>query len=77
LLLIDPNPVVQGVHQLTESTNSRLTPVPGKAADVYDQDFAVVPSELGTVAADGDVIEEDVAARVPAGGCDGLIEQEP
>ena len=26
---------------------------------------------------DGDVVEEDVAVGMPAGGCDGLIQQEP
>jgi hypothetical protein len=35
------------------------------------------PSELGVSAADGDVVEEDVAVGMPAGGCDGLIQQEP
>ena len=42
-----------------------------EAADVNDPDFAAVPSELGMAAADGDVVEEDVAARVPPGGVTG------
>src|SRR5450631_3201890 len=48
-----------------------------EAADVNDLEFAVVPSELGVPAADGDLVEEDVAAGMPASGCDGLIQQEP
>jgi hypothetical protein len=33
--------------------------------------------KLGVVLADGDVVEDDVAVGMPAGGCDGPIQQEP
>ncbi len=48
-----------------------------EAADVNDLEFAVLPSELGVPAADGVVVEVDVAVAMPPGGCDGLIQQEP
>ena len=48
-----------------------------EAADVDNLEFAVFPSELGVPTANGDVVEENVAAGMSASGCDGLIEQEP
>ena len=48
-----------------------------ETADVEDLEFAVFISELGVPTADGDVVEEDVVARMPPSGCDGLIQQEP
>src|SRR4051794_302982 len=38
-----------------------------QAADVADLDALRVAAELGVPARDGDVVEEDVAVRVPAG----------
>ena len=49
----------------------------GEAADVDDLELVVLASELGVPAADGDVIAEDVAVGVSAGGGDRLIQREP
>ena len=48
-----------------------------EAADVDDLEFAVVSPEFGVPAADGDVIAEDVAVGVSAGGRHRLIQHEP
>src|ERR1700752_2459213 len=48
-----------------------------EAADVNDLELVVLASELGVPAADGDVIAEDVAVGVSAGGGDRLIKREP
>jgi len=47
-----------------------------EAVEVDEQELSVLQPKLDVVAADGDVIEEDVAVRMPARRCDGLIEQE-
>jgi hypothetical protein len=60
-----------------ESIGSRLTLGAVEAADVDDPEFVVGESELGVPTADGDVVEEDVAAGVTARECDWLIQQEP
>jgi hypothetical protein len=49
----------------------------GEAADVDNPEFGVDAPELGVLAADGDVVEEDIAIRVTSGRRDGLVEQEP
>jgi hypothetical protein len=59
-----------------ESIGSRLTYVPVEAADVDDVEFAPFPPEFGVAAADGNVVEEDVAAGMAACGCDRLIQGE-
>jgi len=48
-----------------------------EAADVDDLEFAVLAPELGVPAADGDVIAEDIAVGVSAGGRNRLIQHEP
>jgi hypothetical protein len=48
-----------------------------EAADVDNLEFAAYAPELGVPAADGDVIEEDLAIRVTTGRRGGLVEQEP
>jgi hypothetical protein len=48
-----------------------------EAADVDNLEFAAYAPELGVPAADGDVIEEDIAIRVTTGRRGGLVEQEP
>ena len=48
-----------------------------EAADVNDPELVVFASEFGVAAADGDVVEVDVAVGMPAGRCDGLIQQKP
>ena len=48
-----------------------------EAADVDNLEFAAYPPELGVPAADGDVIEEDIAIRVTTGRRGVLVEQEP
>jgi hypothetical protein len=47
-----------------------------EAADVDDLEFTVLATELGVSAADGDVIAEDIAVGVSAGGCNCLIQGE-
>src|SRR6476660_10596932 len=47
-----------------------------EAVEVDEQELSVLQPKLDVVAANGDVIEEDVAVRMPARRCDGLIEQE-
>src|SRR5918999_1021944 len=47
-----------------------------EAADVVHREAAALAVELHVPAADGDVVEEDVAVGVPAGGGDVLVEQE-
>jgi hypothetical protein len=47
------------------------------AVDVDDLEVSVLTPKLGVVLADGDVVEDDVAVGLPAGGCDGPIQQEP
>src|SRR6201988_5490545 len=49
----------------------------GEAADVDDLELVVLASELGVPATDGDVIAEDIAVGVSAGGGDRLIQHEP
>jgi hypothetical protein len=49
---------------------------PVEAAGVYDAVFSVVGSKLGTSTADGDVVEQDVAARKPSDSRDGLVQSE-
>ena len=46
-----------------------------EAVEVDEQDLSVLQPKLDVVAADGGVVEEDVAVRMPARRCDGLIEQ--
>ena len=46
-------------------------------ADVAHREAVVDPAELGMPPGHGDVVEEDVAGRVPAGGGDVGVEQEP
>ena len=48
-----------------------------EAADVVHGEPAALAVELDVPAADRDVVEEDVAVGVPAGGGDVLVEQEP
>src|SRR6478672_9723320 len=47
-----------------------------EAVEVDEQELSVVQPKFDVAAADGGVVEEDVAVRMPACGCDGLIEQE-
>ena len=47
-----------------------------EAVEVDEQDLPVLHPKLDVVTADGGVVEEDVAVRMPARRCDGLIEQE-
>src|SRR5919206_77732 len=47
-----------------------------EAADVVHREAAALAVELHVPTADGDVVEEDVAVGVPAGGGDVLVEQE-
>jgi hypothetical protein len=47
-----------------------------EAVQVDEQDLSVLPPKLHVAAADGDVVEEDVAVWKPARRCDGLIEQD-
>jgi hypothetical protein len=47
-----------------------------EAVEVDEQALSVLQPKLDVVAADGDVVEEDVAVRMAARRCDGLIEQE-
>ena len=46
-----------------------------EAVEVDKQELSVLQSKLDVVAADGGVVEDDVAVRMPARRCDGLIEQ--
>ena len=46
-----------------------------EAVEVDEQDLSVLQPKLDVVAADGGVVEEEVAGRMPARRCDGLIEQ--
>jgi hypothetical protein len=46
-------------------------------AYIDNPEFGVDAPELGVLAADGDVVEEDIASRVTSGRRDGLVEQEP
>lgn len=48
-----------------------------ETANVDDSEFASFQLELGMPATDGDVVEEHIAAGIPPGGRDGLIQQEP
>ena len=48
-----------------------------EAADVVHREAAALAVELHVPPADGDVVQEDVAVGVPAGGGDVLVEQEP
>src|SRR4029078_9803016 len=48
-----------------------------EAADVDDLELVVLASELGVPAADGDVIAEDVAVGVAAGGGGRVIQADP
>ena len=41
-----------------------------------EPELSVLQPKLDVVAADGDVVEDDVAVRMPGRRCDGLIEQE-
>jgi hypothetical protein len=47
-----------------------------EAVEVDEQELSVLQSKLDVMAADGGVVEEDVAVRMPARRGDGLIEQE-
>ena len=47
-----------------------------EAVQVDEPELSVLQPKLDVVAADGGVVEEDVAVRMPARRCDGLIEQE-
>jgi hypothetical protein len=47
-----------------------------ETVEVDEQKFSVLQPKLNVVAADGGVVEEDVAVRMPARRCDGLIEQD-
>jgi len=47
-----------------------------EAVEVDEQDLSVLQPKLDVVTADGGVVEEDVAVRMPARRCDGLIEQD-
>ena len=47
-----------------------------EAVDVDYPEFAILQPELGVASADGDVVEEDVAAGMTAGGGDRLIQSE-
>jgi hypothetical protein len=47
-----------------------------EAADVDYREFAILQPELGVASPDGDVVEEDVAAGMTAGGGDRLIQSE-
>jgi len=48
-----------------------------EAVQVDEPELSVLQPKLDVVAADGGVVEEDVAVRMPARRCDGLIEREP
>src|ERR1700742_3589913 len=48
-----------------------------EAADVDDLELAALQPELRVAAADGDVVEEDIAVWVPTRRRGGLVEQEP
>jgi len=43
-----------------------------EAVEVDEQELSVLQSKLDVVAADGGVVEEDVAVRMPARRCDGI-----
>ena len=47
-----------------------------QAVHVDNVELVALPSKLGVPAASGDVVEEDVAARMSARGCDWLIQRE-
>ena len=47
-----------------------------EAVEVDEQDLSVLQPKLDVVAADGGVVEDDVAVGMSARRCDGLIEQE-
>ena len=47
-----------------------------EAVEIDEQELSVLQPKLDVVAADGGVVEEDVAVRMPARRCDGLIEQQ-
>ena len=47
-----------------------------EAVEVDEQELSVLQPKLDVVAADGGVVEEDVAVRMPARRCDRLVEQE-
>ena len=47
-----------------------------EAVQVDEPELSVLQPKLDVVAADGGVVEEDVAVWMPARRCDGLIEQE-
>ena len=47
-----------------------------EAVEVDEQELSVLQPKLDMVTADGGVVEEDVAVRMPAPRCDGLIEQD-
>ena len=46
-----------------------------EAVQVDEPELSVLQPKLDVVAADGGVVEEDVAVRMPARRCDGLIGQ--
>jgi hypothetical protein len=49
-----------------------------EVADFDNPEFGVdAAEELGVLAADGDVVEEDIAIRLTSGRRDGLVEREP
>src|SRR5258707_7344064 len=47
-----------------------------EAVEVDEEELSVFQPKLDMVAADGGVVEEDVAVRMPARRCDRVIEQE-
>ena len=47
-----------------------------EAVEVDEQELSILQPKLDVAAADGGVVEEDVAVRMSARRCDGLIEQE-
>jgi hypothetical protein len=59
-----------GIHRLTVDVRAV------EAADVDDLELAALEPELSVTAADGDVVEEDIAVGMSAGRGGGLIEQE-
>ena len=47
-----------------------------ETVEVDEQELSALQPKLDVVAADGGVVEEDVAVWMPARRCDGFIEQE-
>src|SRR5690606_3144060 len=75
-------PELTDLHLVAVAESRRLDPFPVdvgavQAAHVPDGKGAAVAVKLGVAAGDGDVVEEDVAIRMPAAGGQVVVQQEP